>query len=440
MQKEQPCSVVLIEKNKQQLFKGAAYSSVLRHQLLNVPILGMSLLADRIDHFWLWVQSQDLPVKYDPHDFVPRDLFGRYITDTIREALEETKHSFETLTASVEDVQQTDTGYILFTSGGQAISADAVVLCSGNLPSQDLTGLTQSARSHMRYVQNPWRGTYVDNVGTEDSVLITGTGLTMVDQVLSLVKSGHKGKIFLLSRRGFLPESHGPAPEYTLQYIATADTSTVIGTLQWIRREIKAATTMGANWISVLNAIRDLTPTIWAEWTRTERARFLRHLKPHWEVHRHRIPAESYTTIQALMREGRIEKLAGRIQVIDASMQKFATSFVVREDKSCKTLSTDWVINCTGPHANIRRTEVPLIHNLIRRNIVLPDPLALGLMPTAQSPQFHIIGPPAKGTYWECTALREIRKHAAHTANEIVNYRRTQTKQLVATAEKALAL
>jgi len=44
---------------------------------------------------------------------------------------------------------------------------------------------------------------------TEDApVLILGTGLTMVDYVLSLLLEGHKGPIIAISRRGLLPQAH----------------------------------------------------------------------------------------------------------------------------------------------------------------------------------------------------------------------------------------
>ena len=93
------------------------------------------------------------------------------------------------------------------------------------------------------------------HVPSEASVLVLGTGLTMVDVVLSLLDQKHLGPIVALSRRGLLPRrmrrraptdflAERPLPRRVLQ------------ALMLIRHEIRTAAENKYDWRSVIDALR----------------------------------------------------------------------------------------------------------------------------------------------------------------------------------------
>src|ERR1700719_808426 len=53
---------------------------------------------------------------------------------------------------------------------------------------------------------SPWEDPRAWNAAPDSTILILGTGLTMVDAAIALSESGHRGPIVALSRRGLLPQ------------------------------------------------------------------------------------------------------------------------------------------------------------------------------------------------------------------------------------------
>ena len=54
-----------------------------------------------------------------------------------------------------------------------------------------------------------------------------------------------------------------------------------------VRRHIRSLAANG-NWRQVIDSLRPITPALWRRLETNERERFMRHLRPFWEVHRHR--------------------------------------------------------------------------------------------------------------------------------------------------------
>jgi uncharacterized NAD(P)/FAD-binding protein YdhS len=78
------------------------------------------------------------------------------------------------------------------------------------------------------------------------------------------------------------------------------------------------------------------------------------------------------------------------------------------------------VVNCAGPGADYDRIKHPLVRALLDEGTVRPDKLRLGLDVTgtcallnrtgAISRRLFAVGPVTKGTFWEMTAVPDIRR------------------------------
>jgi len=419
--------VALFEKERGQLHKGVAYSSDLAHQLLNVPAGSMSLFPDRPGHFVDWLHASGY--DYQAKDFVPRSIFGRYVSELLSGVKQAFDPGLQLHFDEVTRIVREKGKYKVSCDGGKGYEGfDYVFLCTGNFRPADIPNLCQELLHSEAYVPDPWSGSWIQGVGSTKDVLVIGSGLTMVDQVLSLVKSGHRGKIYILSRRGLLPHTHVLQAAYGLHSPPVFGKG-VSDLLRWIKAEIALAQQAGLTWHAVVDAIRPYTPLLWQSWSLQQKQGFLRHLRPYWEIHRHRVPAESLAVIHNGIASGVIRLIAGRIVHTAMSNNRCIATVKLRAHGLEMDVEADRIVNCTGPQSNLRKLNATLYTSLILEGLVEPDPLEMGIatdqdgwLATAGdrvSKTMAVVGPPAKGTHWECTAQREIRLQTQHLADEL---------------------
>src|SRR5690606_1391521 len=207
----EPLEITLIEKRG---FEDAGVAFATRNDLhvLNVPAGKMSALHDDPNHFLDWLKKSNPSIGAG--DFVPRRFYGEYL----KELLAETRKrygAFINLTIIDDEVISVDPDLepvaVRLRSGGR-ISADVVVLAFGNFPPPHLTLPDLAFAASDKYIHDPWVPKALESIGADESVLIIGTGLSMVDVALALDGQEHKGKITAISTKGLLPAVHQPAP------------------------------------------------------------------------------------------------------------------------------------------------------------------------------------------------------------------------------------
>ena len=90
--------------------------------------------------------------------------------------------------------------------------ADKIVLAVGNAPA--VPSASQTKDNDTPYVRHGWSASALAELELDAPVLLIGTGLTMMDMVVSLHSRHHQGKIYAVSRRGLLPLTHRSTKPY----------------------------------------------------------------------------------------------------------------------------------------------------------------------------------------------------------------------------------
>ncbi|NJC06089.1 putative NAD(P)/FAD-binding protein YdhS [Sphingomonas kaistensis] len=399
--------VVLVDGSGR-LGRGVAYSTTEPVHLLNVASAKMSAWPDQPDHFARWCGDEEGAT------FVERRAFGRYLGEQLAAA-----PGVDAVKAMALDARRQDDGWDVTLSDGRRIAASALVLAQGNQPPTPFPG--SAALPPELFFNNPWSDAAhagVERVAAEGSdVLILGTGLTMVDTVLSLVAAGHQGRITALSRRGLIPRAHvhppaAPAP-VELNEVPQGN---VLALWRWLR-----ARSAAVGFRAVIDALRPHSHALWQQLPAEEQRRFMRHARPWWDVHRHRIAPQVAEQLRELVAAGRLEIVAGRVGLMEAVDGRLKVA-ISRRDGRKVVREVGAAFNCTGPLGDLRRTADPLLRSLLDQGAIRTDTFAMGLDVDDRSragERLWALGPLTKGRYWEIVAVPDIRHQAQAVAADI---------------------
>ena len=179
----------------------------------------------------------------------------------------------------------------------------------------------------------------------------------------------------------------------------------------------------------MINGLRPSLQTLWQQLSADEQARFLRHLRPYWDAHRHRLPMEIHARLQSELASGAAKLLRGRVRDVSRKGDVFALRLSSRGRE--QTIETDLAFDCSGHRPDLNS---PLLQALLRDKLVLRDYHGLGLVALADGqvigdggqPTLRVsspLGPLCQGSLWEITAVPEIVRQAAKTAEAIASCR-----------------
>ena len=427
-----PLRIVLLDRG--QLTRGAAYARRDYPYLLNVPAGRMSANSADPGEFLAFARRFHADASAD--DFLPRELYGDYLEASLRnaESAAPAEVGLRRVYGEAVEIERfhRSSAVQVHLADGRKLAADTVVLALGNPPPAQLQG-TETEPDPRRCIEDPWRAPTVVRAG--ETILLVGTGLTAADAIVAgNHAAGGKASFHALSRHGLLPphQSHFERAQLA-QFDASSLTRAAAISLRTLVHAARALAEdlelRGGDWRQAIGLVRDLAPTLWQRLSTTERRRFLRHVRAYWDIHRHRLADATWATLNELRGSGRLCVHAGRLVRLQRSGRRVRVTWRPRGGNGTRVLLVDRVINCTGPDYNVRRTRERLLRALVAQGVAIPDPLGVGLSTDESGAlvdvagravrDIYYLGPMLRATYWETTAVAELREYAARLADHL---------------------
>ena len=431
---------LLVIEPRAELGRGEAYSAVELGHTLNGNAARMSVDPDNADDLtqWLteyiagggWPESdeQHVPVS---ELFPPRGIFGLYVQQRLAEAQALgalNGSTVEHVRAEVVDLQTLDDSVRLSLSDGQRLQGAYAVLATGMFPAAR-TPQTESSGLNAAAL-DPWDVAAMRELDPQSTVLIIGSGLTMVDAVVSLEQAGHRGPIEVFSRHGLLPHVRRQPPAWADFLAEDHSIRTPRQLVRELRRHCRDAIAQGVDWQAPLDTVRAHIGRLWSQATDGQRRQFVRHVRPWWESHHHRSPPLSAQLVARLHGEGRLRIQAASFKGLELASGGVSIRIRRRGEAQTVVVSGAALINSSGIEYDWRRVARPLPQQLLARGLVRPGPLALGIAAAVDGAvlcgdgqvarRLFAMGPPLRGMWWESTAVTDVASQAKALALRLV--------------------
>ena len=407
--------------------RGVAYSTENDGHLLNVRAANMGLFADDVAAFARYAQAAVPTAKYS--DFLPRALYGEYVETTLGQLrlLHIAGCSVQLVANEAIVLERNGASFRIRSDDRLERAFDGVVLALGAPPAIPLPYVGGSAFAAGRYVLDPWNLPRLDEAPAR--VVVVGAGLTGIDVMLTAARRWPNAQLVSISRHGQLPAMHPPLPVAPFAYQDDLDRSlrALPSVRSWVRA-VREAAADSQDWRAVIDGLRSSTTQLWQLLGNEERARFMRHVRWAWELLRHRMAPAVWEEIQALLESGQLRLIAGRIDNIEGAAPVHV-HYRDRSDGTRQVIQGDLVVQTTGFQPLTPATPHRLLRQMLATGFAQVDELGLGLaadndgrlISASGDPHtgLRALGPLLRGTFWECTALPEIRAWAARIVREL---------------------
>jgi uncharacterized NAD(P)/FAD-binding protein YdhS len=383
---------------------------------LNVPASKMSLDPAHPADFATWAGA-------DGAAFLPRATFGAYVQARFDEAV---GASAATLRVVRGEAVAVDDRCVRLADGTE-LAADAVVLATGIEPRVAPSSLPADAR-----ILDAWDERGLAGLPPGGRVLVLGAGLSALDVVALLEARGFGGSVTILSRRGLLPRPHlsplRAAAPLPLDAVDAAP-SDLRGLLAWVRVTVRACEARGEPWQLAIDSLRPHVTTLYRRLPPAHRARFVRSVRPYWDVLRHRAPSDSLGLVDTLRRAGRLEVLAGRVVRCRVEADGLDVELALVNGPSRRE-RYDRIVRCIGPALEPSEAETPLVRALVASGLAASDPAGLGIVTDEvgrvveasglPSERILALGAVRRASSWETTSVPDIAVHAFALATRLV--------------------
>ncbi len=412
---------------------GVAYGTDDPLHLLNVPAVRMGAIHGHPEHFHEWLAERGEPVAEEA--FLPRGVYATYIRDLLtraeREATGARLRRRGGEVASIAEQHGPGVAPLELTfADGERLEADRVILALGPLGAGDPIRVPPELKKSGVYVADPWAAGALDEVRSDGSVLIVGTGLTMVDVALSLGEIEGGPRIRAVSRHGLVPRRHRRDLTNLRRFHIPMETGELEPVVTAVFAQICRVAKQGDDWRDVIDSMRPVSPQLWRSLRLEDKERFLSEFQRLWDVHRFRMAPDVADRFAALEASGRLVTEANAIVSVEPHGERARVFLRTPGSHELDTVEVDRVINCSGAGCDLRRQAPPVLAGLLAAGRARSDELGLGLDVSeegavldaegAESERIFVVGSLRKGVEWEAIGVTEIRDHSGAIARQIV--------------------
>ena len=419
----QDLHVTIVEK-RAQLGRGLAYATGNPNHLLNVRAANMSAFADDPGHFSRWLAAQDAAPNVaggEGFRFVSRKLYGVYLESLLDPywSPDGARAALTVVRDCARAAKVTPTGVEIALDSGGFVPADLAIFACGH----------ESVIDEGPFSISPWAEPLGGGAPRDSTLLILGTGLTMVDAALALREQGHSGRIIAISRRGLLPRAHRAVDALKIDADAAPLDQDIATICRWLRALARRCEAEGGDWRSVVDGLRPHTQAIWRAMAPRMRRRFLEHARPWWDIHRHRMAPEVANRLSALVASGQLEIVAGKLLETTADGEGARVTIRRRGAREVETIAVARIISCKGVAAHPPGGADRLVDSLFAQGAARLDSLRIGIdvdphcaiidWNGVASTRLFAIGPMSQAAFWEIIAVPDIRLQTAELARRL---------------------
>ncbi|WP_326826813.1 FAD/NAD(P)-binding protein [Streptosporangium sp. NBC_01756] len=408
----EPLQVVLLERHPEYRGAGVAYHRAGNHwhHVFNIQAGRMSVFREDVDDFVSWANHEadriDWPAEWRSFKFTesgpaPRRIYPDYLASRLAEAAREASEGVTLVEADGEVVDLEVLGdhvHVVVenlspSAGGDGtdrtvLEADHVILATGLETKRPF--FAAGVMDHPSFVRHPYSETGIERflgLRQDAVVAVVGTLLSAYDSVTLLLRRGHTGKIYMISRSGLTLRTYPPDHQHRVLSLPPPRLHNDVyeGREDLVRRFKdeweRACATVASDYPEVSPAV--ITERVAKSW------------EPYLPEILERVPSsdlrsllDSYGSLLAILRVGAV---AYTTEMVDAAMadgrQVILTAGRVEEIRSAEagtlvlsvagqastqTIEADLVISNFGRESDYERVDSPLWANLLRREIALP--------------------------------------------------------------------
>ena len=412
-----PLKIIIIEPNKT-IAHGVAFSTQDDDHRLNGPSNIQFLYPEDIDSFTKWIESSGTLLKdlnaeiNDGRIYARRRDFGKYVEHELFNHT--TKNASNSIISHYQDIavsiSQNKNAWDIKFKQLNGIRVDKVIITPCNFIPSIPKELTSIAR-HQSFIANPWSYNFLYKIKPDARVLIIGTGLTMADIAITLLRDNERNNITAISRRGLLPQRQRQTPPREPiwdalmrpipQFIESHGLqNSVFEIFRIFRKNVAELKEKNIEWQVAFDDVRDAAYKLWPSLSLKEKEKYFRHLSSWYESHRFRLPPQTAQKLDDYKQQGKINYYAGSIIRVEVKNNFIQIHLRLRHNQEIVIENFDNVINCTGPERDPRKINNPIFAQLIDDGYATPSPFGMGFEVNNKYQSISLDKSPIKGLFF----------------------------------------